>query len=388
MRFVKAYVELTLTGQNVERFLNLCVFHDIVFQQIWDDGKTFRCVLSVEDLYSIKEIIRKTGVKVVISKRYGLPFLLHKIMKKTGLLCGIGILLCVIILSQKILWDIEIYGLEVVTTHQLLKVVQEQDVHVGMFLEEIDYVALEEAIRGTFPEIVWCSVSQMENHLQIYIKEKEPEYGVLSTQESLKEMLGITVVEGDGYTNLVADRDFTIHSMVIRKGYPGTTTGEVKKGDVLVYGQVPVFGDDGTIKMYLAEQASAQITVTYKQEYSDVLDEKYVKKEYTGREKYGLIFKGKEYSMDTFGKYDREQISVFFPKLFPLTVIKYKEYQNVEYLRSDAEMENILMKNLNDFLAGLEEKGIQIIAKDVRIKKNVDFCQLHGTLTLEGQFDE
>ena len=388
MRFVKAYVELTLTGQNVERFLNLCVFHDIVFKQIADDGKIFRCVLTVDDFYRMKEIIRKTGVKVVISKRYGLPFLFHKIMKKTGLICGIGILLSLLILSQKIVWDIEIHGLEVVTSHQLLDVVYKQNVHVGMFLEEIDYVGLEEEIRKQFPEIVWCSVSQEENHLQIYIKEKQPEHGVVATREELKEMLGITVVEGDGFTNLVADRDLNINSMVIRKGYPGITTGEVKRGDVLVYGQIPVLADDGTIKTYLTEQASARISVTYQEEYSDTVDARYVKKEYTGRESYGFIFQGKEYSVHSFGKYDREQSFVFLQKCCPITVIKYKEYQNVEYLRSDTEMENILMKKLQDFLEGLEEKGIQIIAKDVKIKRSVDFSQLQGTLTLEGQFDE
>lgn len=388
MRFVKAYVELTLTGQNVERFLNLCVFHDIVFRQIADDGKSFKCVLAVDDFYRMREIIRKTGVKVVISKRYGLPFLFKKTMKKTGLVCGVGILLCMFILSQKILWDIEINGQEVVTSHQLMEVIHNQDVHVGMFLEEIDYVGLEEAIRGCFPEIVWCSVSQEENHLQIFIKEKEPEHGVTVTKEELKEMLGITRVEGNGYSNLVADRDCYINAMVIRKGYPGITTGEVKAGDVLVYGQIPVFADDGTIKTYLSEQASAQITVTYQEQYSDVLDSRYVKKEYTGREGYGFIFQGKEYSFCSFGKYDREQMCVFFQKLTPITIIKYKEYQNVEYMRSKEEMENILTKKLQDFLEGLKEKGIQIVAKDVKIKRSADFSQLHGTLTLEGQFDE
>ena len=388
MKFVKAYVELILTGQNVERFLNLCVFHDIVFQQIEDDGKTFKCIISVEDFYRIKEIIRKTGVKVVISKRYGLPFLFQKIMKRTGLICGIGLLLCLMVFSQKILWNIEIHGSEVVTDYQILDVMHRQNVHVGMFLAGIDYVALEEAIRGQFPEIVWCSASQEENQLQIFIKEKEPEHGVTSTKEEVKELLGISIVEGNGFTNLVADRDFTIDSMVIRKGYPGIVSGEVKKGDVLVYGQIPVMADDGTVKTYLSENASAQITVTYQEEYSDILERRYVKKEYTGRYGYGFIFQGKEYSFRTFGKYDREQTCMLLQNICPFTIVKYKEYENVEYLRTDTEMENILLKKLQDFLDGLTEKGIQIIAKDVKIKRNVDFSQLHGTLTLKGQFDE
>ncbi len=388
MKFIKAYVELILTGQNVERFLNLCVFHDIVFKQIEDDGKTYRCVLSVEDFYRIKEIIRKTGVKVVISGRYGLPFLFRKIMKKTGLVWGAGLLIILVIFSQKILWSIEVQGLEVVTQYQILDVIDKQDVHVGMFLSEIDYVTLEEAIRGAFPDIVWCSVSQEENRLQIFVKEKEAEHDKTTTGEEIKELLGISVVEGNGFTNLVADRDFYIDSMVIRKGFPGVTSGEVKRGDVLVYGQIPVLADDGTIKAYLMETASAQITLTYQQEYDDKLDNTYVRKEYTGREGYGFLFQGKEYSFGKFGQYDSEQVCRFGGELCPLTIVRYKEYQYVEYKYSDAEIENILYGKMEDFLEGLAEKGIQIIAKDVTITRSVDDSRLHGTLTLEGKFDE
>lgn len=388
MKFVKAYVELILTGQNVERFLNLCVFHDIVFKQIEDDGKTYRCVLSVDDFYKIKEIIRKTGVKVVISGRYGLPFFFQETMKKTGLIWGIGLLLCLMVFSQKILWSIEVHGQEVVTSHQILDVIAKEQVHVGMFLNEIDYVALEEAIRGTFSDIVWCSVSQEENRLQVFVKEKDPETDRVVTGEDMKKLLGISVVEGDGFTNLVADKGMYIDSMVIRKGSPGITSGEVKPGDVLVYGQIPVLADDGTVKTYLMERASAQIRVRYQQEYIDDLKSTYMQKEYTGREGYGFLFRGKEYSFCSFGQYDSEQVCILLGNICPITVLRYKEYQNVEYKYSETEVENILYGKMEDFLEGLAEKGIQIIAKDVTIKRSVDFNRLHGTLTLEGEFDE
>ena len=308
--------------------------------------------------------------------------------KKTGLLCGMGVLLLFLFFSQQCLWDIDIYGSEVVTGFQIMDVISKQDVHIGMLLSKIDYVRLEEEIRTQFPEIVWCSVSQEENHLQVYIKEKEEEHGRVTTKEEMREILGIQVVEGDGFTNLVAARDLTIDSMVIRQGFPGITGGEVKQGDVLVNGQIPVYADDGTVKTYLSTTSSARITVTYLEEYSDMLERKYVKKEYTGRETYGFIFQGKEYSFCKYGKYDREQVCVLLQDIFPVTILKYKEYSDVEHARSDAEMENILNAKLQDFLDGLEEKGIQIIAKDVTIKRSVDFSQLHGTLTLEGQFDE
>ena len=45
----------------------------------------------------------------------------------------------------------------------------------------------------------------------------------------------------------------------------------------------------------------------------------------------------------------------------------YREYQNVEHVYTSEEAESILNENLSLFLQTLEEKGVQIIEKDVKI---------------------
>ena len=48
----------------------------------------------------------------------------------------------------------------------------------------------------------------------------------------------------------------------------------------------------------------------------------------------------------------------------------HREYQNTEHDYTREEAEALLNQKLMDFLADLEEKGVQIIEKDVRINKN------------------
>ena len=58
----------------------------------------------------------------------------------------------------------------------------------------------------------------------------------------------------------------------------------------------------------------------------------------------------------------------------------YREYMNTECLYSKEEAKALLEENLLHFLAGLEEKGVQIIEKDVTIVKNTDEYQIMGSI--------
>ena len=50
--------------------------------------------------------------------------------------------------------------------------------------------------------------------------------------------------------------------------------------------------------------------------------------------------------------------------------VTHREYLNTEHAYTQTEAEELLNQKLMDFLADLEEKGVQIIEKNVRIDKN------------------
>ena len=50
--------------------------------------------------------------------------------------------------------------------------------------------------------------------------------------------------------------------------------------------------------------------------------------------------------------------------------VTYREYQNMEYKYTEEEAKAHLNQKLMDFLAELDEKGVQIIEKNVRINKD------------------
>ena len=115
----------------------------------------------------------------------------------------------------------------------------------------------------------------------------------------------------------------------------------------------------------------------------------HVEKEYTGREVKGyyLRFGEKEWKIPgdrPFLVYDsviRESRPLLFEKLsIPLYIGSYshREYMNVEYEYSLEEAREQLNEKLSVFLISLEEKGVQIIEKDVKIDTNGNSWVISG----------
>ena len=74
--------------------------------------------------------------------------------------------------------------------------------------------------------------------------------------------------------DLVADRDCVIDSITVRKGTVQVKRGEkVKKGTVLVSGQVPVLNDAKEVTGYQYHQADADITGITTLEYEENCEE-------------------------------------------------------------------------------------------------------------------
>ena len=203
------------------------------------------------------------------------------------------------------------------------------------------------------------------------------------------------IKEDQGGKNLIAQYDGTIVSMIVRNGVPKVAIGDViTKGCVLVEGMIPIYNEDTTVREYQYVTSDADIFVRRKMTHQEVLRFDYIKKEYTGREKAGYYFRLGEkeikFTMERpFLVYDsliKEQslrvlkkldIPVFFGQ------ITYREYQNMEYRYSKEQAKELLLQKINKFFATLEEKGVHIIEKNVRIETEVDQWVLNADLTVE-----
>lgn len=132
IRFLKGYVRIRLSGYSPERFINLCGNHNILLWDIQNHGSFYTMSVSLKAFWQLKKITRKTGTRVVITKRCGLPFLMVKVQKRKIFLAGIVLSLLFWILMSGYVWNIRVIGNHYVTEEVLMDFLSENNIKTGM----------------------------------------------------------------------------------------------------------------------------------------------------------------------------------------------------------------------------------------------------------------
>lgn len=369
IQWFRGYVRIKVWGRAPERFLNLCSHREILLWDISKKEEAYSMCISLKAFRRLKDIARKTGVRVVITERVGLPFLMP-VLRARVVFCvgGIGAIVfwCV---SSLFVWDIECSGNYQITDEVILGFLETQDISVGMRKSEVDIQALEKALRREFNKITWTSAKFNGTRLHISIKENDV---------PLKPQL----IRSEGASHLIAEYDGTITSMIVRSGVPVAGIGDyVREGMILVEGKIPITAEDGTIKAYQYVEADADIMLEHIIKYNENLPHDYIQKEYTGRQKKRGFIRFGEWELKLaestpFLLYDSvivEKVPFLLKKLgIPIGwgSMLSREYLNVEHSYRPEEVKTILTEKMLHFFENLSQKGVHIIEKNVRIESD------------------
>ena len=380
LKFIRGYVQIKVWGFAPERFLNLCSNKNILLWDIIKDEEVYYMCISLSGFRKLRAITRKTKTRVVILKRFGLPFLIPKIFEKKVFIAGLIAACCFWFMTSLYVWEITLEGNLRITEDIFLDFLEEQGIRVGTKISGLDIEELEKEIRREFPEITWVSAKISGTNLIISVKEND---ALLTTEKD------------ETPSDLYADKDGVIISMIVRSGVPQVKIGDrVEAGTLLVSGAVPVYNEDGTIRSYQYTRSDADIYVERTQDVYQVLPFDYIYKDYTGREekKYFLNIFGKEFTIGGKGEYsyydvvaDTKEITLLKGLTLPFSfgTRTYREYQNVESTYTLEEAKAHLAAQLADFLEKLKEKGVQILENHVRMDSGSEGWILQGELTVK-----
>ena len=389
IQYLKGYVCIRVWGYSPERFMNLCSNHDILLWNIENCGEYYTMCITVGGFRKLKGIVKKTGTKVAIQKRCGLPFFVPKMKRRKIFLIGLIGSLAFWMWMSTFIWAVDISGNYSISEDIFMDFLRENDIYVGMKRNKLNIEELEKRIRQDFGIVTWTSAKINGTRLEIQIRENEVE---MSTEREGEEEKGETQEEfgKNPYgSDLVAEEDGVIVSMVTRKGVPQVGVGtEVKKGDILVSGSVPVYNEDSTVKFYQYYDADADVFIRRQLRQREELPLHYEKKEYTGEEKKEVVLavmdkdfilrlgKIKYENFDTVT--DKKQVKLLKNFYLPLY---YGNSVNREYIVTDniytkEEVKIIFSEKLIKYIESLEEKGVQIIKKNVTINKGQKSWQM------------
>ncbi len=351
--------------------------------------------ISIPGFRKLKPIIRKTGTKVSIVERFGLPFFLHKYRRRKMFFAGALLFAALIFLMSRYIWNIDIKGNLTYTDETLLKFLKTREVENGMRVSEVDCARIVKDIRKEYDDIIWVSASIQGTRLIIQVKENEDTIPAMDEAAENPDQ--------EKPTDIVADRDCVITRIVPRNGIPMVSEGaEVKTGDVLVSGQVPVMDDAGTVIAYQYHESDADIQGRTVIEYQDEMDLGYEEKEYYYDKKTHLPLEKNEYFLKL-GRYTLEfgnirnqyrawemygyekQLCIAENFYLPISYGKKtaRPYESGEIKYSKKELQQRMSRKFQQYCKDLEKKGVEIIENDVKIYTGSQKAEAKGRLTVQ-----
>lgn len=382
IRYIKGYLRIKIIGYSPERFLNLCRHHHIYLWRLTPCMHDYEMFISIGGFRKLKPILKKTKTKVVILNRYGLPFFLHKYRKRKVFFIGAAGCILSIYIFSAIVWNIHIEGNYSQTDEVILEFLETKNVYHGMPKSKLNCERIAKDIRKAFDDVIWVSVSIQGSRLMIQVKENT-------------DTVPQKVNKEEKVTDLIASENGEVMEIIVRSGVPLVSAGDkVKKGDVLVSGRVEIKNDAKEVVEYRYHAADADIRLKVSDSYESEISTDYIEKKYTGKERSQIFLKTQK-TFWGFGllqnKFKHKEIYTSENKLrlgehfyFPVSYGKkcIKEYVPEKKKRSDKEMQKILSNEFQNFCKDLEEKGVEIIEKDVKIYKGSKNVRAAGKLTL------
>ncbi|WP_124066495.1 sporulation protein YqfD [Clostridium sp. E02] len=376
------YLFVEITGFSPERFLNMCNVHEIELWKVNNSGQSYRFFMTVPGFRKIKPLVRKSKVRLRVLKKFGLPFFLHRNRKRKLYAAGCLFFFLILYSLSLFLWDIEFEGNQRYTYDTLLRFCESVEIRYGMKKSNINCTVLEESLRTEFPEITWVSARVSGTRLLVKIKENE--------------VLSAIPIKDDSPCDLIAQKDGTITSMIVRSGVPMVKVGDqVEKGQILVSGTLPVVDDSETIMNihYIHSDADIRAKTEYHYNHKIPLF-KQVDME-TGRIRKGHYIRVSPFSFllilprpaGTSWKRTTEETQLHLFQNFYLPIhlgkITAKEYVSYERPYTEKEKKELAEHMNEDIQKKLMEKGVQILGNHVKILDNESLCQIAIDLATE-----
>lgn len=222
-RFLFGYVSFSARGGFPERFLNLCRHNNILLWELRCSDSVITACTDCGGYKKIHSVARKSGMKVRITKKHGLPFFLERHSRRVGVLIGACFCVAAVIILSTRIWSIDVTGNVRVPSETIIGAFEELGVKKGVAGSKINISSTEIAALKKLPEISWININISGSVAVIEVRE---------TVESPE------IDENDSTpTDIVAARDGQI---VILRPFNGTQEqvigNPVLKGDLLISG--------------------------------------------------------------------------------------------------------------------------------------------------------
>lgn len=224
--YIRGYVIIFVEGYFLEKFVNICTRRQIF---LWDIKKkknsAMSMKISIKGFKMLKPIAKKTGCRVKILGKRGVPFVLYRYKRRKTFILGAALFVFLFYFMTSFVWSVEVIGNEKLTSTFILDKVSSLGVRSGVFKYSINPHEVANNLMLDVDELSWVSVVIKGTKVKINIAE--------ATSKP-------KLVEKDVPCDIVAAKDGVVKAVFVKSGVGAVQVGDtVEKDQVLISGTVP-----------------------------------------------------------------------------------------------------------------------------------------------------
>ena len=115
--------------------------------------------MRLPDFWKIKKLVKKTGIKLKVECRSGLPFLIEKARHRKMLVLGPCLCIGFLWIASLFLWSVEVRGNHQITSDMIGDFLHQEGIYCGIPLKQISISQLETDLRNYYDIITWASLN-------------------------------------------------------------------------------------------------------------------------------------------------------------------------------------------------------------------------------------
>lgn len=234
---IRGYVETEVRGGKLEELLNRMVELKLMFWNVRRVG-TEKALFNIliKDFFRLRPLLKETGCRIHVARRFGFPFLLDKLEKRKFFAAGFALFVISLYLLSSLVWQVTVEGNKKIPAEDVLTAAKQEGIYPLQWKFRLgDQNVLSQKLHSLLPGAAWVGVTVKGTHVNIKVVEsKEPEE---------KQLLSPR--------HLISTADAVVTDIFVEQGQgmvkPNT---RVKKGDVLISG---ILGNEENRKIVVAK---------------------------------------------------------------------------------------------------------------------------------------
>ena len=365
LHYFLGYLTVEINGEFCERLLNLISLNKVSAWNIKRKVDKILLSVKVKDIWKLRKIRRKTGIKVRIIERKGVPFIIQKYHLRYGFVFGLILFFSIIYILNMFVWRVEIVGNQSVSSEEIFKTCEAIGIKNGIKKSKFDSYKLRDELLLNAEKLSWASLNLEGSVITVNVSEIKNDFN------------------SEEYCNIISDYNGVIKSIKVQKGSASVSVGDaIQKGDLLISGVVTAAGQSfftnasGEILAEVEEKITIEIPMFETQKTHNVKNYKKYCLDffnitiplYLGRETRDYDYIWNKNTINLFGK--EMPIVLYTLDIYPYI---YEEYQ-----LNQTQLEDKTNEELQNALKEIEEKDIKII--NVTNKMDEFFCTTTYTI--------